>query len=783
MDISIPRFERFIYSQHFYSGVRRATGILLPVMVLGGIFGWYAEGLIATFGALCVALIDQPGPHEHRSAEMLGGTLLSTLTVVTTGLATSHPVLIWFVVIGQCFAFSMLSVYGKKGSQIGFACLLLMTVTLHAPLSTEEVWHHALVSFCGGLFYTAFSYSVSQAMVMREKAQALSIALFATAQYIGRRADMYDLDNDLDESYRKLIECQADMTAQHQAARDMVLRGLSTPASQKDPRRIMLWNIFIDMLGILDTLVATHTDYALLRRDLANSDALLFMRDALYKMSLDLDRIALAVSRNRAARHRSSVKAETRALEYEIDQMRRAGLQQSDPDLYALCVQILRRLRNTANIIDRMYSHLSSPGETVPLAKVNMDNSLGEFLSRQQFRVRMITSNLRLDSPTCRYALRVALAGGIAMALSILIPALSRQGFWILLTVLVILKPGFALTRQRNGWRLVGTLIGCAAAFAVLRMTDNVSILFAIMVLSTIIGGSLLLINFMVASAFNTAAVLLAFNFLTPSSFLLIGDRALDTLIGSLICVVCSYFLPWWESRFMPSLARAAVAANRDYLSSGLELQALRAAPGASAQDTKLEQADLAWRLARKNVQVAFSNFAEAFYRMMLEPRSRQMHVAKYNDLMIQCHMLASQTSAIISLGMGTTPLPAPVAEYLRAVVPSLTGLADAPPPPSLTPAILDKLPGELAYPLRQMQKSLQLVQADLGVVRGESIQADPDVAGAGSAGTDSTSTDTASTDTTRTGTTSADSVSTDTASTTRGPVDTGVRHPDPAPR
>ncbi|MEI6117281.1 MAG: FUSC family membrane protein [Burkholderiales bacterium] len=724
MDISTPRFERFIYSQHFYSGVRRATGILLPVMVFGGIFGLYAEGLIATFGALCVALIDQPGPHEHRGVEMLGGTLLSTLTVVTTGLATSHPILIWFVVIGQCFAFSMLSVYGKKGSQIGFACLLVMTITLHSPLTTDEVWHHALISFGGGLFYTVYSYSVSQAMNMREKAQSLSIALFATAQYIRRRADMYDLDNDLDEGYRKLIECQAAMTEQHQAARDMVLRGLSTAANQQDPRRVMLWNIFIDMLGILDSLVATHTDYALLRRELANSDALLFMRDALYKMSLDIDRIALAVSRNRAVRHRSSVKAEIRALEYEVDQMRRANMQHTDPDLYGLCVQILRRLRNTANIVDHMYSHLRSPGETTPLAKVNMDNSLGEFLSRQQFRVRMITSNLRLDSPTCRYALRVALAGGIAMALSMLIPALSRQGFWILLTVLVILKPGFALTRQRNGWRLVGTLIGCAVAFAILRTTNNVSVLFAAMVLATIIGGSLLLINFMAASAFNTVAVLLAFHFLTPSSFLVIGDRALDTVIGSLICVGCSYFLPWWEARFMPSLARAAVAANREYLRTGLALQATRATPPAPDHEKNLEQADLAWRLARKNVQVAFSNFAEAFYRMMREPRTRQKHVAKYNDLMIQCHMLASQISAIISLGMGTNPLPAPVAGYLQEVVPALTGLADAASPPPLTQAILEGLPAELAYPMRQMQKSLQLVQSDIGVVRADPLPA-----------------------------------------------------------
>ena len=301
-----------------------------------------------------------------------------------------------------------------------------------------------------------------------------------------------------------------------------------------------------------------------------------------------------------------------------------------------------------------------------------------------------------------------------------LIPALSRQGFWILLTVLVILKPGFALTRQRTGWRLVGTLIGCAVAFAILRTTNNVSVLFAAMVLSTIIGGSLLLINFMAASAFNTVAVLLAFNFLTPSSFLIIGDRALDTVIGSLICVGCSYFLPWWEARFMPSLARAAVSANREYLRSGLALQAVRAAPVAPDREKALEDADLAWRLARKNVHVAFSNFAEAFYRMMREPRARQKHVAKYNDLMIQCHMLASQIAAIISLGMGTTPLPAPVTGYLREVVPALTGLADAACPPPLTPATLAGLPAELAYPMKQMQKSLQLVQSDIGIVRAD---------------------------------------------------------------
>ena len=63
MNINYGALQRFLFSHHFYSGVRRAAGILIPIAILGGLFGWYASGLTSTFGALCVAFIDQPGPH------------------------------------------------------------------------------------------------------------------------------------------------------------------------------------------------------------------------------------------------------------------------------------------------------------------------------------------------------------------------------------------------------------------------------------------------------------------------------------------------------------------------------------------------------------------------------------------------------------------------------------------------------------------------------------------------------------------------------------------------
>ena len=713
MNPTLSQLERFLFSHHFYSGVRRATGILLPIAVLGGIFGWYASGLVATFGALCVAFIDQPGPHEHRLREMLGGAALSTLTVAVTGLASSHPIAIWLVVMAQCFGFSMLAVYGKKGGQIGFACLLLMTVTLHNSLSTQEVWLHTLTSLGGGLFYTLFSYSVSRVMQLREKEQALSVALFATADYVARRADMYDPVGDLEENYRKLIVCQADMTDKHQAARDMVLRGLAGRRVQTDSRRIMLWNLFVEMIAILDLLVATRTDYALLQQKLGGSDALLFMRDALHKMASDLDRIALAVARERTATQRSSVKAELRALEFEIQQMQAEGFAQREPELYSLCIEILRRLRNSAKIIDRMIVATQRADHVQLLDSLKIDRSLTQFMSRQQFRPRLVTSNLRFDSPFCRYALRVTLAAGIALALSALIPTLARQGYWILLTVLIIMKPGFALTRQRNNWRLIGTLLGCGLAFALLHSIHQESWLFALMVLSTIVGGSMLQINYMVASVFNTTAVLLAFNFLDPSASTIITDRALDTFVGSVISFACSYFLPWWEAQFMPSLARAAITANRTYLEAALtHLHAHET----KASAFELKRSDLRLRLARKNVHVALANLAEAFYRMMLEPKSRQWHVIELNNIVIQNHMLSSQIAAATAVLLSLQQIPAASTEFLRALLPQLLPAPDHP-TPAVPKSLLDGNFPTLTYPLKQLQRSITLINAEMNVL------------------------------------------------------------------
>src|SRR5690606_9545074 len=200
------------------------------------------------------------------------------------------------------------------------------------------------------------------------------------------------------------------------------------------------------------------------RRVLAGHDCLLFMRDALVKMSLELNRIALDVSRGRAVQYRSSPKAELRAIEYEIEQFKQQGMSEREPETLALIVQVLRRLRNASRIVSKLADHTYARSDAVPTDELRIDKSLTQFMSRQELRLGMLTSNLRLDSPYFRYAVRVTLAAALAMGLigQWMTPQVSSaHSYWVLLTIVIIMKPGFALTRQRNGWRLMGTLIGC----------------------------------------------------------------------------------------------------------------------------------------------------------------------------------------------------------------------------------------------------------------------------------------------------------------------------------
>lgn len=708
----LNRLQRFVYSHHFVGGLRRGAGILVAFGLVTWALSDPSAGLIAALGGLCVAFIDQPGPVTVRIREMLGGLTLGAGAVGITGLASQNPLLLLIAVVTQSFFFSLFAVYGKRGSVIGMSCLVLTILTMHTTLTPQEVVTHTLTSVSGAVIYIFVSLLSSRPLQVREEEQALSVALFATADYVAARADMYEPDADIDEGYRRLILRQSKMTEQHQAARDMILRVISPDTLKHSPRRTAVWNVFIDMVNMLDMLVSTHTDYTLIHRTLGHADILIFSRDALGKMALELERIALAVTREKALVRRNSVKAEIRAIEFELEKMKKSGFAETEPEAYTVCVQVFRRLRNVNRLVERMLDQTRFPVVNEPLNAAQLDDSLIDFLSRQTFHPRLLSSNLRLDSPPFRFALRVTLATAIGLSFGLLLPIVGDHGYWIVLTIVIIMKPAFSLTKQRNNARLIGTLIGCALAFLLFYVTDDAQYLLLALVVSLITGFSFLIINYLVASIFNTVALLLALSFVFPHAVDLANERAIDTIIGSLIAFSCSYFLPWWESRSLPGLADAAIRANETFLRAGLTLLD-KDHEGKPAKDHPN-----AWPLARRNMLVAFSNFAEAFYRMMGEPNSRQQFVAEYNHLLIQNHILAAEIMATITQLRAQPAQTATALQFMRKLYQALADrdLKAA----SIAPPVFDKstTPADWLYPIKQMQRAVQSIIRESAAIR-----------------------------------------------------------------
>lgn len=733
----LSALDRFIYSHHLFGGTRQAVGVLLPPLILFGLMGHFQAGITAGIGAACVAFLDQPGgPRRYGIQGMAAAVLLGSLTVALTGLAGTHQLLLWFIVPLLCFIFSMFTVFGKQGGLLGFACMLIMTLTMRAQPQLPELWIYIVYSLGGGLFYFLYSALVHKLFWYKEEQHALSAALFATADYMRARSALYDVEADLDPHYRKMVRAQLQMTEAQQAARDTVLRELPTGSSRGDHTRLAALNLFIDMVALLDTLVASHTDYVTLRKHFGEGDTLLFPRDALRKLAANLDRIALNVARNRRQRSPHSLKPELRALEFDLRELRDQGFSKESPEVYALLLQVLRRLRRANDLTLRMADN-TRRGETMELVDQRLDKALDRFLSRRKWRIGMLTSNLRFDSPHFRYAVRVMVAAAAGMSVSALVgqavslhllPGWVVHDYWVLLTILVIMKPGFVLTRQRNGWRLAGTLIGCALALLIFNRFTHSYALIGFLLLSGILWYALLQVHFMLAAAANTVFVLLAFHFLGPQDAFVIGERVVDTLLASGIALLCSYFvLPWWESNYMGSLAAALQRANLRFLRSGIRYAELTRQLNAAAEkgavaETLAEQrqlqheAELQWRVDRKNVHIAFSNFAGAFYRMMAEPVKRQRFVKTLNALMIQHHTLASHISASIPLLAELSAVPEDIQLMLDNIEKTLAGDTTAAPAFSQQTAEF----ALLAYPLRQMQSAAALIASNTRKVNEE---------------------------------------------------------------
>ena len=628
----------FIYSHYFYLGLRVAIG-LVGLALLTQEISDSATAMTVCIGALCTTLMDMPSPLRHKFNEMLASVLLCSAVTLLISLCGPVQWLLMTVLVLVSFLASMMVVYGKKSMPLQLAALFIMTMSMEHQMTWQQSFHHAGLFMLGGLIYLAYAMAIAWVLRHRIKQQVLAEALFELAAYIDIKADFYDTRFNLTEQFNKLVRHQSILADRQQASRDLILR------SHKNSRDAIVVQVHVCMLDLYELILSTHTDYALLRQHLADSDVLKSLHDLAYKAARDIEAVAYAVTRKRASYAQISYDKEWADIEEEIARLQAKG------DSAQEALATLRAQRNKIRAILKMIAELHLASQKV------YDNvpfwsgaDMAPFLSQQKYELKTLLSNLRLDSPVFRFALRVSMAISVGLLIGHWLPY-AAHSYWIVLTIVIILRPTFSMTRQRRADRIIGTIIGCVITAIVIRYVHSNIVLMAILFLSIVATPTFIYLRYRYTAIAVSLMILLQMHLVAPSNPNLVSERLIDTLIGAAVAIVFSFVLANWEYQSLPRLVRQVLNANLSYMQASFAL----------LQGKCFD--DFAYRIERKRLMDSLAALSSALVRMLDEPASKQRAVEDINLFIVQNYLLVAHVAALRSiLGRHASQLPvAPV--------------------------------------------------------------------------------------------------------------------------
>jgi uncharacterized membrane protein YccC len=224
----------------------------------------------------------------------------------------------------------------------------------------------------------------------------------------------------------------------------------------------------------------------------------------------------------------------------------------------------------------------------------------------------------------------------MAIGFSLLPIWANHRGYWILLTIVVILKPGFSVSKTKINDRLIGTLLGAAVSFLLLYYIHSSLALLIILLVFMFFSYSFSSLNYL-WSVFSTSVfVLIFFHFEYPGSLNFVQDRIVDTTIGFFIALASIYTIfPSWEFLGIPKLLSETLASNLGYINTIFPQNA----------DNLFHVNE--YKLARKDISMRLSNLDGAIARMSKEPYKKQVHLQEFYNLAVLNTKFAGQISAL----------------------------------------------------------------------------------------------------------------------------------------
>jgi uncharacterized membrane protein YccC len=627
---SLKDLSEFFKSTDFSKAILLGIALTLPI-IAGVKLDALQIGITITVGALLASPSDVSGSIRHKTTGILFATLLAMLVSLIGGYLHLSLWLLFPILGILMFAISYISIYGFRASLISFSGLFALVLSFsNVSGGGMEPYERMLLIGIGGLWYASVALLWHYIFPKAPTEFYLSKTLKLTADYLKTRGELVAQKKDRTELLKKLLNTQTELTATHETLRDILIeKRTGSGQSNFEGKRLL---IFIQLLDMLELAMANPVNYS--KTDAffeKKPEQLADFQGLLFAMSSRLNVIADNISTPKRIRKSSKIEDFKEKIKGDISEYTEAYNETFNESLLLL-KNLFKYQKEQIKKIQKIEWLLQNPAKQEVLSLKKEDSS--RFLTKQNYDFDVLSENFNLRSPIFKHSLRLAVITMVGYGVGMLFSL--QNAYWILLTLIVIMRPTFGLTKTRSKERTIGTLIGGALAVGIVLLTQNTTVYGILAIVTLVIAFSMVQRNYKAAATFITLSVVFIYALLRPDIFNVIQYRVMDTLIGAGLATLGNLLLwPAWESHGMQKTLLETIKANRIYLKEIIGFYNKKGAVPAE------------YKVARKKAFLEMSNLSAAFQRMTQEPKSKQKNLDKVYEITVLNHTFLSSLASL----------------------------------------------------------------------------------------------------------------------------------------
>jgi uncharacterized membrane protein YccC len=438
------------------NGISVTLGLTLVQCSIGAIAG-FSAAQIAIANAVCASLADVVTTTDRVARRVLAALICSTVSATLFfAVRPFGGALIPAVALISFGAMLTLS-WGPKAAPVAFATMLSLVFAMSSPDSTTLMLDRFGWGLAGSAGY--WVWAVVSARLLQPSWR--NHALAATAEGMsGLMASVArQVSHPSDAIWRsEIIDAEAALADQLQSARDLIFGNDQGPDAKRETV-ILLKLIDLRDLAMASDVMAPFVSSTQVDHRIAELAGRIMqgIADAVHELGEHL----------RTGNARAVGVRIEESIEHRLAELERAVAAEFGPATEAVA-SLLKGELDLLRALQQLLFKKDLDG--LPCGRVD----LRRYISPDEWRLAAVKSNMRLDAPVLRHAVRTSLTVTIAYAVANAL-SLTPHPQWVVLTVAAVMQGSLAQTLTRRDARVLGTLAGC---FVVLLLTTNSSVTF-----------------------------------------------------------------------------------------------------------------------------------------------------------------------------------------------------------------------------------------------------------------------------------------------------------------